>query len=204
MSDVLFLSPGFMVPAGAYSTLLRSIDATSAQVVVGSEGSVVRRATGKVTVDHDARRLVERARTSTATRVWLAGHSRGGGVAWLAADRMVSEGMSIAGLVLLDPVWGDGGPRATPPPLPAAPRCPTLIVGFGIGGPCAPGGRTHDVFAAAAPDARHVVVADCAHGDILDDRWARIAGVVCRRGPDRAAARSAVAVIVTDFIDDHG
>lgn len=200
-TDELFLFPGFMVPPGAYSSFVASIAEPSTRIVVAeADGSAARRLAGRVTVDHDARLLAGRARTSTAARVWLAGHSRGGGVVWLAARRMEAEGAAVAGLVLLDPVWGDGGPRATPPPLPAAPRCPTLIVGFGVGGPCAPVGRNHELFATAAPAARHVVVDACGHGDILDDRWARLAGVLCHHGPDRTDARAAVAALVTDFV----
>lgn len=150
----------------------------------------------------DARRLVDlvRDRANADDDVWLVGHSRGGGVAWLAARGLEEAGSAPTGVVLLDPVWGDGGPRTTPPPLPTAPRCPLLILGFGIGGRCAPSGRNHEIFAAAAPEASHVIVDDCGHGDILDEDRARPARSLCGGGPDRAAARATVTDAIIDFM----
>lgn len=193
-----------MVSPRAYSSLLAPIDGPSTQVILAEPGgSVLSRLGGRVSVAEDAERLVDLVldRANTDEAVWLVGHSRGGGVAWLAARELEAAGSAPAGVVLLDPVWGDGGPRATPPPLPTPPRCPLLIMGFGIGGRCAPSGRNHEIFAAAAPDATKMIIANCGHGDILDEERARPARVLCGGGSDRAASRAAITNAMIDFMN---
>lgn len=203
--DLLVVAPGFMASPRAYSSFSASIEGPSTRVVVVPPvGSVLARLAGRISLDDDTDRLIHTVRGGTGPdeRVWIGGHSRGGGVAWLAARQLERQGTEVGGVVLLDPVWGDGGPRTTPPPLPTAPTCPILIVGFGIAGRCTPADRDHEVFHRAAPDARHVIVPQCGHGDILDDGHARLAAALCRGGPDRTAARAEVARLVDDFL--HG
>lgn len=136
--------------------------------------------------------VVEHVRSDRG--VGLGGHSRGGFVAWLAATRV-----EVTALALVDPVSGGGGPWSRPAPLPVAPTVPTLIVGAGLGGRCAPAGRNHVQFAAAAPHARHVVVPDCGHADVLDGRDARLGRHLCAGAPDPGAARAAVSEALRGF-----
>jgi hypothetical protein len=56
------------------------------------------------------------------------------------------------------------------------------------------------VFAAAAPDAGHVVVPTIGHGDILDDRPAATARRLCGGAADPAPGRKAVTALIADLV----
>lgn len=199
----LVFVPGFVVPAHAYATLLEPIAARWGRVVVlAPEASTIALLSGRHTAAQQAEQIGRLARDlrRDGTDVTLGGHSRGGFVAWLAA-RSVAPDVEPAGLVLIDPVSGDGGPRKAPEPLPVLDlACPSLVIGCGIGGRCAPTDRNHDVFAAARPGGRHTVVADCAHADVLDGWSARLGGLLCGHGRDRPRARAAVTRVMLDFL----
>jgi len=111
-------------------------------------------------------------------------------------------GLLPAALVLVDPVDGAGRrpdvPTATAEPVVFT--CPCLVIGAGIPGRCAPEPVNHRQFAAAAPDARHVVVDSIGHGDVLDDRPAATARRLCGGAPDPAPGRAAVTALLTDFV----
>jgi chlorophyllase len=67
---------------------------------------------------------------------------------------------------------------------------PTLVIGTGLGGNCAPAGDNHGQFyAASRSPAWHVVVPDAGHADMLDETTAITASSVCPGGSDRAAVR---------------
>jgi len=210
---LLFL-PGFACPPGAYDTFLGAVvgavaggvrptdrDAAALEVTTGNvAGSVLAQVTGRSTPEAEARRVVDRARAFAAdgARVVLGGHSRGGLVAYLAADAV-----QPAALVLVDPVSGGGPPWAKPAPLPPVGWTgPALVVGAALGGHCAPGGRNHEVFAAALAGGNHVVVPDCGHGDVLDGPFRTFARLLCSRGSDPDRARAAVAAQVGTFLQD--
>ncbi len=131
-------------------------------------------------------------------RLGLAGHSRGGKVAWLV---LTGDPARAAALALVDPVDGTGGPLANQSRAvqgPAAFDVPTLVLGSGLGGSCAPEGDNHEVFFAAAPSpAWHVVVADAGHADMLDEEVAASAAAICATGPDRAGMRRLTAGLLT-------
>jgi acetyl esterase/lipase len=205
-AQVLVFLPGFLQGASSYRSLLEPLTAHGIAVIVPRlyrRGPTV--LTGRYTVEQealDAAALVRgEAGRGTGRRVVLGGHSRGGQAAWRAANLLADEGLP-SGLVLVDPV--DGAGRS--PSIPSASTdtvafsCPCLIVGAGIGGRCAPEPVNHEVFAAAAPCARHVVVATIGHGDILDDRPAANARRVCGGAPDPAAGRAAVTALLTEFL----
>ena len=147
----LVFLPGFACPPGAYRTLLTPVALRVGRVLVPSVGHLVAEVLGRSTPVEEAARavgLVEALRAEGA-RVWLAGHSRGGTVAWLAAGMAAVEG-----LVLVDPVFAEGPPwRAPGSPPSIDPGCPVSILGFEVGGRCAPDDRNHDCFAAAFPAA---------------------------------------------------
>jgi pimeloyl-ACP methyl ester carboxylesterase len=130
----------------------------------------------------------------------LAGHSRGGQAAWRAAQLLGGE---CAGLMLVDPVDGGGGPRPaerTSTAAPVALNCAALIIGAGLGGRCAPAAVNHECFAEACPTATHVVVPDMGHADVLTGRALRLGRLLCGGGSDPAAARRQVTDLMLEFM----
>jgi len=203
---VLVFLPGFMQSSASYRTLLEPLTAQGISVVVPQlyrRGPAV--LTGRYSVEQEALDAVALVRGEAGGRadrpVVLGGHSRGGQAAWRAANLLAPDGLP-AGLVLVDPVDGAGrvpsAPTASREPVEFT--CPCLVVGAGIGGRCAPEPVNHAVFAAAAPYARHVVVATIGHGDILDDRSAGRARRLCGGAPDPAPGRAAVTALLTELL----
>jgi chlorophyllase len=135
-----------------------------------------------------------------ATRVGIAGHSRGGKVAWIVIKQDASRAQAIAGI---DPVDGTGGPFGTEERVVQGPfdyPAPTLVLGAGAAGACAPDGDNHVQFYAASPSpAWHVVATEAGHGDMLDEPWAAVSGVVCPPGEDRDGMRRLTAGLMTAF-----
>lgn len=197
----LVFLPGFLAPPSAYRALLAPVAEAGVTVVVPRfTRPGPRLLTGRVTPAAEAALATElvAARQAVGEQVWLGGHSRGGLVAWLAA-----LDTAPVGLALVDPVSGGGPPWAAPEPLPPhAPSCPTLVVGCGVGGPCAPEARNHRRFAERSPLATHVVVPDCGHADVLSGPTARLGGVTCGHGRDRGAALAAVTSLLAAFLAD--
>lgn len=149
-----------------------------------------------------AARIVRRASARPGIRrVFLAGHSRGGQAAWLASGLLAGQGMP-AGLILLDPVDGHGrrptGREATANP--AGFTCPALIIGAGVGGPCAPESVNHHAFADATPAAAYALVPGLGHADILGGRARSIGRRLCGGGPDPGAARGICTALMTTFL----
>ena len=137
---------------------------------------------------------VDRARTG------LAGHSRGGRVAW----RLVrADPHAVRAVALLDPV--DGGSGLVRHARPDADRPnpyagPVLVLGAGVGGRCAPADRNHDRFAASAgPRALHLLVPGMGHVDFLDEAAARRAALLCGGGPNRGSSRRLVGGLLVAF-----
>ncbi len=134
-------------------------------------------------------------------KVGLAGHSRGGKVIWLALDADRSLASAVAGV---DPVDGTGGPFGGEARVIDGPfdfPFPTLVLGSGLGGSCAPEGDNHVQFyeASAAP-AWHVVVSDYGHNDFLNDSTPGCLGCgICTNGPNRASMRRVTAGMLVAF-----
>lgn len=133
-------------------------------------------------------------------RLGLVGHSRGGKVAWLALSADPSRAQAIAGV---DPVDGTGGPRGNQPRVVQGSfefNPPTLVIGAGLGGACAPVGDNHEqFFTAAAAPAWHVIAENCGHADMLDEDAARQAASFCTGGSNRALMRRLIAGLMTAF-----
>jgi hypothetical protein len=185
----LVFLPGFACPPGAYRSFLNPVALRVGRVVVPSVGHLVAEVTGRSTPVEEAARAVELvdALRADGAEIWLGGHSRGGLVSWSAAPMA-----RVRGLVLVDPVSGGGPPWKPPEPPPAIePGCPVSILGFGVGGRCAPDGRNHEQFAAALPEAQHVLVPACGHADVLDGGYARFGRLTCGHGDDPATAMTA-------------
>ena len=142
----------------------------------------------------------ELRRSYDPAELWLAGHSRGGQVAWIVAGDTTPDG-----LIVVDPVDG-GGPKATRLNATATPakfESRTLVIGAGRGGRCAPDSVNHNHFAAAAPlGATHVVVAEMGHADLLDDRARRAARLLCHGHDHPDLARQTVIELMRAFL--HG
>lgn len=189
-----------MVAPRAYTSLLTPVAEAGIQVVVPRlyrrGGRVV---TGRYSPDDEAGAAITVAGQvldEARGPLWLGGHSRGGLVAWLAAPSI-----EPFGLLLVDPVSGSGGPRATPEPPPRLTlHCPCLVIGCGIGGPCAPVGRNHAEFARVATGCTHLVVPDCGHADMLDGVGAQFGRLACGHGRDPAAARAAITALLLDAL----
>lgn len=203
---VLVFLPGFMSAASSYRMLLEPLTAQGISVVVPQlyrRGPAV--LAGRFTVEQEALAAAAVVRGEAGGRrdrtVVLGGHSRGGQAAWRAANLLAAEGLPAA-LVLVDPVDGAGRRPEVPTASaePVAFRCPCLVIGAGIGGRCAPEPVNHRVFAAAAPDARHVVVDSIGHGDVLDDRPAATARRLCGGAEDPSPGRATVTALVTDLV----
>jgi pimeloyl-ACP methyl ester carboxylesterase len=187
----LLFVPGFMVPPAAYRTLLTPVADAGYHVVVPSlAGHGPRMLLGRTPPEHEAAAALDVIDTLVgAGWLALAGHSRGGLVAWLAAARRRPDR-----LVLVDPVAGGGPPWADVAPLAEAPvGLAPLVIGCGLGGACAPDERNHEVFAAAAPSCTHAVLEDAGHADMLDGRVGAVGRRVCRAGSDPAAVRDRIA-----------
>ncbi len=138
--------------------------------------------------------------TPATTRLGLAGHSRGGKVAWLVLVADPSRAQAIAGV---DPVDGMGGPFGNQARVVQGPftfTLPALVIGTGLGGSCAPAGDNHEQFyAASRSPACHVVIPEAGHADMLDEATAMTASSVCPGGPDRAAVRRTTAGLLVAF-----
>ena len=138
--------------------------------------------------------------TPETSRLGLAGHSRGGKVAWLELVADPSRAQAIAGV---DPVDGTGGPLGNQARVvqgPFAFSLPTLVIGTGLGGNCAPAGDNHEQFyAASASPAWHIVVPNAGHADMLDEATALAASSLCPGGPDRAGMRRLTAGLLVAF-----
>ena len=138
--------------------------------------------------------------TPALDRVGLAGHSRGGKVAWAVLVADASRAMAIAGI---DPVDGTGGPFDTQPRVVQGPfdfSLPALVLGTGLGGRCAPAGDNHEQFyQASVTPAWHIVVPGQGHGDMLDEEAAAAAAWLCPSGPDRAGMRQLTAGLLVAF-----
>lgn len=197
-SSLLLFLPGFLAPPSAYRSLLAPVAAGGVEVVVPAlyrPGPAV--LSGRLGAGEEAERAVVLGRRLAADGrpLWIAGHSRGGLVAWMA-----SAGLPVHGVALLDPVAG-GAPWLPPGPLPVgAATAPVLIVGCGRAGRCAPSDRDHATFARAIGRAEVVLLADAGHADLLDGLPGRFGSLVCAVGADPARTRAGIAALLTTFL----
>lgn len=192
----LVFLPGFLSPAAAYRELLEPL---AREGVAEVHVPVFYRPGLPALLGHPSVRGEARAAAALVgglarqgRQVWLAGHSRGGQAAWLAAELV-----PVMGLVLVDPVDGSGPrSRATTTSRAAGFAVAPLVIGAGVGGPCAPEHLNHERFAAAAPAGTHVVVDGCGHADMLGGRAARMGRRLCGGGVDPQAARATVTELI--------
>ncbi|MCL7038584.1 hypothetical protein MKW94_003250 [Papaver nudicaule] len=161
------------------------------------------------------------------TKAALAGHSRGGKVAFALALSYSSASKSgstnslikYSVLMGIDPVDGmDKGKQTPPPVLTYVPRSfdvdmAALVVGSGLGEikknrffpPCAPKGVNHeDFYNECQSPACYFVVKDYGHTDMLDDETKGIRGKLshctCKSGKTREPMRRFVGGIMVAFM----
>ncbi len=202
---MLIFLPGFMTSADAYADLLLPVAEAGTSVCVpqlykrGPSALL-----GKVSVSSEADAAAElvrdAARRNPGATVYLGGHSRGGQAAWLAASRLAPD--LPAGLVLLDPVDGEGRNPSAPTSTASGARvvCRTLIIGAGIGGRCAPEPVNHIVFLAATPGASHVVVEQLGHADMLTGRSRDFGRRLCPGAHDPDPGRAECSALIDGFV----
>lgn len=206
--DLLVFLPGFMIAPAAYTTLLapladRGVDVLTPALYRRSPATML----GRVSCDQEAQaaaqRISEVHTSRRPDRVWLAGHSRGGQAAWRCANRFAEQGEDLlAGLILIDPVDGSSRTPSAPDATarPAVFTIPTLIIGAGLGGRCAPTPVNHDQFARATPAAAHVVVEQLGHADILDGRSRALGRRLCGGAEYPDPGRTTVSELMTRFL----
>ncbi|PKU83808.1 chlorophyllase-2, chloroplastic-like [Dendrobium catenatum] len=149
----------------------------------------------------------------------IAGHSRGGKVAFALALGYAKTSLTFSALMAFDPVDGmDKGKQTNPPILTYIPhsfelKMAALVIGSGLGGlkknlffpPCSPQGVSHqDFFDECKSPACHLVAKDYGHLDILDDETKGIRGkatyCLCAHGKAREPMRSFVGGALVAFM----
>ncbi|WP_420121848.1 chlorophyllase/cutinase-like alpha/beta fold protein [Nakamurella sp.] len=210
-SGVIVLLPGFMIAPAGYEALARSLAGAGPTVVVPQ---LYRRGigalAGRVDIADEAVRAADLVRATVrdhpGSPLHLAGHSRGGQAAWRATGLLAAAGCGPASLVVIDPVDGAGRNPTVPTStaMPVSWAVPTLVLGAGVEGRCAPAPVNHRQFARAAPAARHLVVEGLGHADLLDGRSRSFGRRLCGGGPDPDAARGVLAAVLLAWIEAVG
>lgn len=152
------------------------------------------------------------------SKLGLAGHSRGGKVAFALALKKTFTSLRFSALIGIDPVDGmDKGKQTSPPVLTYIPRSfdlemAALVIGSGLGEikrnplfpPCAPKGVNHeDFYNECRQPTCYFVAKDYGHVDMLDDETKGIRGktsyCLCKNGKSREPMRRFVGGIIVAF-----
>lgn len=154
-------------------------------------------------------------------KLGLAGHSRGGKVAFALALKK-SFTSKFSAIIGIDPVDGtEKGKQTNPPVLTYVPRSfdlkmAALVIGSGLGEvkrnslfpPCAPNGVNHkDFYNECREPACYFIVKDYGHTDMLDDETPGIRGkashCLCKNGNSREPMRTFVGGIMVAFCNAY-
>lgn len=205
------------MPTSAYDLLWRSVSArlvaenAAVDLHFPQRYGLVSGLSGRFTLDMEIAAVVDFVDQLGASPVWLAGHSRGGAVAWQVADQLGKRGFPVSGLCVVDPVGASGPPVGDRSQalrrlavdishccLPVVPR---VVV---LGGPsrCAPSGFGPDAFVANYRPLVEHVLADGRHMDVISGR-ARLLASLCGRAADPSATRERVAQLLADWLVDR-
>jgi len=166
--------------------------------------------------------LLPQGVTPNLRKLALAGHSRGGKVAFAVALGHAETKLKFSALIGIDPVDGmDKGKQTNPPVLTYTPRSfdlkmAALVVGSGLGGlkknplfpPCAPEGVSHqDFFDECCSPACHFVAKEYGHLDMLDDETKGLKGkatyCLCKNGEARKPMREFVGGVMVAFMKGY-
>ncbi|EOY05782.1 hypothetical protein QUC31_016603 [Theobroma cacao] len=156
------------------------------------------------------------------SKLGLAGHSRGGKVAFALALEKAMTTLKFSALIGVDPVDGmDKGKQTPPPVLTYVPYSfnldmAVMVIGSGLGEvkrnplfpPCAPKGVNHeDFFKECRKPACYFVAKDYGHLDMLDDDTKGIRGrssyCLCKNGKAREPMRRFVGGVVVAFVEAY-
>ncbi|KAK8629430.1 hypothetical protein V6N13_078271 [Hibiscus sabdariffa] len=156
------------------------------------------------------------------SKLALAGHSRGGKVAFALALQKAMTTLKFSALIGVDPVDGmDKGKQTPPPVLTYVPHSfdldmAVMVIGSGLGEvrrnplfpPCAPKGVNHeDFFKECRKPACHLVAKDHGHLDMLDDETGGLRGrssyCLCKNGEAREPMRRFVGGAIVAFMEAY-
>lgn len=222
---VLLLFHGFLIPNTSYTQLLQHISshgyitvAPQMYILTGEDADPEidnAEAIFKWLPDGLSYYLPDKIRPDMGN-VAIAGHSRGGKVAFGSALRLAAQTTKIklSALVGIDPVDGTGrGHQTKPPILTYKPHsfhlhCPTLVIGSGLGPkwdllipPCAPEGVSHtEFFSECSSPSYHFVALEFGHMDFLNDDAGPLT-CFCKKGVAREPMRSFSGGITVAFLD---
>nr|GMC81250.1 chlorophyllase-2, chloroplastic [Ipomoea batatas] len=148
-------------------------------------------------------------------KLGLAGHSRGGKVAFaLALGKTATTDLKFSAIIGVDPVGGTSPNIIDTTPDHFDLNMPAMVIGSGLGEvkrnflscPCAPKGRNHAAFynKCNAP-ACYLVAKDFGHTDMLDDDTrgslrGKLSYCMCKNGAARAPMREFVGGAVVAFL----
>nr|XP_016493291.1 PREDICTED: chlorophyllase-2, chloroplastic-like [Nicotiana tabacum] len=158
-------------------------------------------------------------------KLGLAGHSRGGKVAFaLALGKIanISTNLKFSALIGVDPVDGMDKGKQTPPAVLTYTRhsfnldMAVMVIGSGLGEvkknplfpACAPNGVNHrDFYSECCKPACYFVAKDYGHNDMLDDETKGIRGkatyCLCKKGKSREPMRRFVGGILVTFLEAY-
>lgn len=191
--------------------------------IAGRDANEEIKVTGEITnwLSEGLRQLLPLNVEPDLAKLALAGHSRGGKVAFaLALRKSSSVALKFSALIGVDPVDGTDGANQTPPPvLTHVPHSfdldgtPVLVLGSGLGEvrrnplfpPCAPKGVNHeDFYRECCKPAYYFVAKDYGHLDMLDDETKGVRGrtsyCLCKNGESRVPMRRFVGGILVAFL----
>ncbi|KAF9605058.1 hypothetical protein IFM89_013728 [Coptis chinensis] len=153
------------------------------------------------------------------SKLAIAGHSRGGKVAFALALGHTNTSLKYSVVMGIDPVDGMGKGNQTPPavltyiPQSFDLNMAALVIGSGLGEtrknplfpPCAPKGVNHeDFFNECRSPACYFVVKDYGHMDMLDDDTRGVRGkasyCTCKNGKTREPMRTFVGGLIVAFL----
>lgn len=222
---VLLLFHGFEIVNSSYTQLLQHI-ASHGYITVAPQMYILTGANAEQEID-DAEAIFNWLPDGLSyylpdevlpdmENVAIAGHSRGGKVAFGSALRLAAQNTKIrlSALVGIDPVDGTGrGHQTKPPILTYEPHsfdlhCPTLVIGSGLGPkwdllipPCAPEGVSHrEFFSECSSPSYHFVASEFGHMDFLNDDAGPLT-CFCKNGVAREPMRRFSGGIMVAFLD---
>ncbi|XP_057842284.2 chlorophyllase-2 [Cryptomeria japonica] len=222
---VLLFLHGYLLVNSFYTQLLQHI-ASHGYITIAPQMYTVAGANASGEID-DAVAITEWLRAELSEhlpenvqpdfkKVAIAGHSRGGKVAFgVALGRStIPPSLPFAALLGIDPVDGTVPLILTQKDHSLSVNIPTLVIGSGLGPvkrnplfpPCAPAGMNHvEFFRECCTPAYHFVAVEYGHMDFLDDKTGGVRGTtsycMCKNGTEREPMRRFGGGIIVAFLN---